>query len=132
MNFNYIARNKQGRSESGILDAADAVDAYNQLRDLGLYPHHIQPTRTSLKDKIAMKLFKTFLTTNLGWISRKLTEVLTIGVGSIAAYAISKGIPDEVVSSGNTFLIAVVGYGVSLVMSKLADHANKEATPPTK
>lgn len=132
MNFSYTARNKQARLEHGILDAENAVEAYDLLRKQGLYPTHLKATRTSLKDKIAMKLLKSFLTSQTGWLTRKGVELVTIGVTSAAAFAISKGVPDELVNSGTTFLIGVGGYLVSLVLSKVAEQANKEAPPPAK
>jgi len=130
MIFTYTARNKQGRTESGLLDVEDAMTAYNQLRDVGLYVTSLKAKRTPLKDKIAMKLLKSFLTTQTGWLTRKGLELVAIGIGAASAYAIQKGIPDEVVSSGGTFLTAAGAYLISLVLSSLADKANKELPAP--
>jgi hypothetical protein len=132
MIFTYTATNRQARRESGTLEAEGAVEAYDMLRQQGLYPTHLKAKRTSLKDKIAMKLLKSFLTTQQGWLTRKGLELVSIGIGAASAYAIQHGVSDEIVSSGGAFFTAVGAYLVSLALSAMADQANKEAEPPAK
>lgn len=131
MHFDYIAINSQGREERGTLEARDAMEAHGILMKAHLYPKFLKAKSTSLKDIIAMKLLKSFLTTNTGWIIRKSGELIAIGVGSASAYAMQHNVPDNVVNSGGLFLTAVGGWLVSLVISKVADNANKEL-PPSK
>ena len=76
------------------------------------------------------KAIKLFLTTQLGWLTRKGLELVAIGVAAVSAYALKYDIPGDVVSSGTTFLTALGGYLVTLILSRVADAANKEAEPP--
>lgn len=90
-------------------------------------PKHI--TLQNINDKIMKKLLKTFLTTQRGWITRKALELATIGTTALSGYLIQVGAPESVLSSTSTLITGLVGWGVTIGLSWLADKANKELPP---
>lgn len=83
-------------------------------------------------DATPMNILKTFLTSQQGWILRKINEAVTTGLAAFATYQTAHGIPGDVISKETAFTLALVSWLASLALSKLADTANKELPPPAK
>jgi hypothetical protein len=78
------------------------------------------------------RMLTTLLTTGRGWLLRKGTELVTIAAASAGAYLTAHQVPDSVVTPMTAFITAAGAWLVSLVLSRLADRANKALPPPAK
>lgn len=71
-----------------------------------------------------------FLTSKAGWITRKAIDSLTPLLAAYAAKLIEAGAPSELTTGLTSAILAGVTWGIGLLLSKLADTANKELPAP--
>ena len=99
--------------------------------DLNNLLEHERASNTPI-DATPTHMLKAFLTTQRGWILRKLNESATTGFAALATYQTAHGIPGDVISTEGAFFLAIASWLGGLALSKLADTANKELPPPVK
>jgi hypothetical protein len=71
-----------------------------------------------------------FLTTNSGWISRKLNDTATTALTGYTAYVVAHGVPDNVWQAAIPLILALISWLAGILLSRAAHDANQAMIPP--